>query len=80
MKDAKFLHAENDDFDKTERVRRLICVFLGRTCQNVCFCRFGSIVSGTEQIFVSIHYCLQCHVNVRWFYMSTALKVSVRLE
>ena len=31
-KDAKFLHAGNEDSDQTARMRRLIWVFVGRTC------------------------------------------------
>ena len=34
-KDAKFLHADNEDSDQTARMRRLIWVFVGRTCQKV---------------------------------------------
>ena len=30
-KDAKFLHADNEDYDLTVRIRRLIWVFVGRT-------------------------------------------------
>ena len=31
-KDAKFLHADNENFNQTARMRRLIGVFVGRTC------------------------------------------------
>ena len=34
-KAAKFLHAHNEDFDQTARTRRLIWVFVGRTCPKV---------------------------------------------
>ena len=30
-------HADNDDSYQTARMRRLILVFVGRTCQHVCF-------------------------------------------
>ena len=36
-KDAKVLHADNEDSDQTGRMRRLIYVFVGRTCQKVRF-------------------------------------------
>ena len=36
-KDAKVLHASNEDSDQTARVRRLILVFVGRTCPKVSF-------------------------------------------
>ena len=36
-KDTKFLHADNEDSDQTARMRRLIWVFFGRTCQKVRF-------------------------------------------
>ena len=36
-KDAKFLHADNEDSDQTAWMRRLIWVFVGRTCQQVRF-------------------------------------------
>ena len=32
-KDAKFLHADNEDSNQTARMRRLIWVFVGRMCQ-----------------------------------------------
>ena len=31
-KDAKFLHADNEDSNRTARMRRLILMFVGRTC------------------------------------------------
>ena len=34
-KDAKFLNGDNEYSDPTSRVRRQICVFVGRTCQKV---------------------------------------------
>ena len=36
-KGAKFLHADNEDSDQTARLRRLIWVFVGRTCEKVRF-------------------------------------------
>ena len=36
-KDAKFLYADNEDSDQTARMRRLIWVFVGRTCEKVRF-------------------------------------------
>ena len=36
-KGAKFLHANNEDFNQTARMRRLIWVFVGRTCEKVRF-------------------------------------------
>ena len=36
-KDAKFLHADNEDSDQTARMRRLIWVFVGHKCQKVRF-------------------------------------------
>ena len=36
-KDASFLHAGNEDSDQTAQKRRLICVFVGRTCQKIRF-------------------------------------------
>ena len=35
--EIKFLHADNEDSDQTARMRRLIWVFVGRTCQKVRF-------------------------------------------
>ena len=35
VKDAKFLHAANEDADQTARMCRLICVFIGHTCRRV---------------------------------------------
>ena len=32
---AKFIHAHNEDSDQAARTRRLICVFVGRTCPKV---------------------------------------------
>ena len=32
-----FRHADNEDSDQTARMRRLITVFVRRTCQNVRF-------------------------------------------
>ena len=34
-KDERFRHADNEDSDQTARMRRLIWVFDGRTCQKV---------------------------------------------
>ena len=31
--DVKFLNTDNEDSDETAWIRRLICVFVGRTCQ-----------------------------------------------
>ena len=36
-KDAKFLRADNEDSDQIARMRRLIRVFVGRTCRKVRF-------------------------------------------
>ena len=36
-KDTRSLHAENEDYDQTARVRRLIWVFVGHTCQKIRF-------------------------------------------
>ena len=46
-KDAKFLHADNEDSNQTARMRRLIWVFVGRTCQKVRFLtlRFDDLIS-----------------------------------
>ena len=35
--DANILHADNEDSDQTARMRRLIWIFDGRTCQRVRF-------------------------------------------
>ena len=43
VKDAKLLHAYNEDSGQTARMRSLIRVFVGRTCQNVCFLTFWLI-------------------------------------
>ena len=32
-KDATFLHADNEDSNQTARMRKLILVFVGHTCQ-----------------------------------------------
>ena len=39
-KDTKSLHADNEDSDRTARMRRLIWDFVGRTCQKVRFLTF----------------------------------------
>ena len=39
-KDAKFLHADNEVSNQTARMRRLIRVFVGCTCQKVRFLTF----------------------------------------
>ena len=36
-KDAKFLHADNEDSNQTARMRSLVWVFVGRTCQKMFF-------------------------------------------
>ena len=36
-KDTQFLHADNLDSDQSSHMRRLNCVFVGRTYQQVCF-------------------------------------------
>ena len=36
-KDAKFLHLDNEDSDQTVPICRLIRVFIGCTCQEICF-------------------------------------------
>ena len=36
-KDAEFLHADNEDSDQTSRIRSIIWVIVGRTCQKVRF-------------------------------------------
>ena len=36
-KNTNFLHADNEDSDQTARMRRLIWVFIGRTCKKVHF-------------------------------------------
>ena len=41
-KDAKFLHADNEDSDQTVRMRRLIWVFVVRTFRRYVFSRCGS--------------------------------------
>ena len=37
VKDAKFLHADNEDSDQTAQMRRLIWIFVGRTRQEISF-------------------------------------------
>ena len=44
-KDAKFLHADNEDSNQTARMRRLIWVFVGRTWQKVRFLNLRFIQS-----------------------------------
>ena len=43
-KDAKFLHANNKDSGQNVCIRRLIYVFVGRTCQKVRFLKLWSIL------------------------------------
>ena len=40
LNSQKFLHADNEDSDQTARMRRLIWVFVGRTCKKVRFLTF----------------------------------------
>ena len=49
-KDAKFLYADNEDYDQTARMRRLIWVFVGRTCKNVCFLMLKCIYNQKKKI------------------------------
>ena len=53
--DAKFLQVINGDSDQTARVRRLVCVFFGRTCRKYVFWRCDSIVETRmwEKIYVA---------------------------
>ena len=37
-KDTKFIHADNENYDQTARMRILIWVFVGHVCQNL-LCR-----------------------------------------
>ena len=42
--DCKVFHADNTDSDQTARMRRLICVFVERTCQKIIFLALWVIV------------------------------------
>ena len=50
-KDAKFLHADNDDSEQTARIRGLIRIFVGRTCQKVIFLLYGYCILLTDEKF-----------------------------
>ena len=43
VKEAKFLHVDNGDFNQTARMHRLIWVFVRRTCQKICYLTLGFI-------------------------------------
>ena len=43
-KGATFLHADKEDFNQTAPVRRLILVFIWRTCQKTRFLTFRLIL------------------------------------
>ena len=42
-KDAKFLYADNEGSVQTARMRTLIYVFVGRTCQKIRFLTLGPL-------------------------------------
>ena len=66
-KDAKFLHADNENSDLTARRRRLIWVFVGRTYQKVCFPRLRQYHLANPcslQITVAVN---SLFYNMRWF-------------
>ena len=44
-RDATFVHADNDDFEETARMRRLIWVFVWRKCKKAFFLTFPLIYS-----------------------------------
>ena len=52
-KDAKFLHADNEDSHQTAQMRRLIWVFVGHACQKVHFLTFRLILAGTTKTVMS---------------------------
>ena len=55
VKDANFLHADNKDSDQTARMRRLIWVFVGRTCPYLFFI-FPSLSASGGLCFVTVEF------------------------
>ena len=52
-KDTKFLHADNADSDQTARTRRLIWVFVRRTCKKGRFLNLRlQMILGVMKIFI----------------------------
>ena len=57
VKDAKFLQANNEYSNQTARMRRLVWVFVGRTCQKVrCLPRCYSNYSKNSGMLNDCHY------------------------
>ena len=49
-KDATFLHADNEYSDQSARMRRLIGIFVGRTCQKVLFLTLRLIIVSISHV------------------------------
>ena len=66
--DAKFLHTNNDDSDQTAWIRRLIWVFVGRTCQMVRFLTLRlKLLRKTEHNCHKL-FVLHLYLSVHLFY------------
>ena len=56
-KDTMFLHANNRDPDQAAQLRRLICVFVVRTCQMVRFLTF-------RLLYFHVQLCQNCFIHL----------------
>ena len=61
-KDAKLLHTDNEASDQTVRMRRLIWVFVGRTCHKGQIIQMSNTKSQRSLCpFLEVHYVLPLH-------------------
>ena len=60
-KGSSFLQADNEDSDQTGRMRRLICVFAGRTCHCV-----GFVTMRLKWCWIKLQYTVLFLFNLRW--------------
>ena len=71
-KDAKFLHADNEDSNQTARKRRPIWVIVGRTCHKVRFLT-SRIVLITENYYIWFHVIFAVFVIIFVHYYITLI-------
>ena len=56
FKDAKYSHPGNEGSDQTMRMRRLIWIFLGRTCEKVRFFHIAAKTDACVSFGIYINY------------------------
>ena len=69
-KDAKFLHADNEDSDQTVQMYRLIWIHVGRTCQKIRFLTFRCFVNGYCVSFKGINTPLTLYLKIFTFLLN----------